>query len=334
MTRASLPSLAPVPVTRTVARTIACTLLWTVAACGAEQDLSLPADASADPSSLATPSPVAKPPASRPPATQPPASSIVSGLPDSLRCVSAPLDGTTDVLRVDLWRDADGAFTSSFARGPQFWSHSGQWFGANGEEAPAAQTRTLTADATGMRLVGETTDGTVTIELARDGAVLVGSFVDDQCYVRTEATLACWNDLELFGSPWAGVVGAIEARFDFATSECKDAAGEPARNVLPIEIVRETGFGECTSLTGRLNGDDFGYPDLVGWNLAGADLTNAELFFANLTFATLNGADLRGLDFGYATVSGSFDDATARPETGECGEVESPWGGATLECVR
>lgn len=333
MTRASPPSLAPAPVALAVACAVASTLIGTVAACGVEQELSVPAQSSAEPSTLVTPPPGATPPAATPPAT-PPTSSTADGLPDSLRCVSAALDGTTDVMRVDLWRSADGVFTSSFARGPLFWSHSGQWFGANGEEAPPAQTRTLAVDATGMRLVEETSAGTLTIDLTRAGAVLVGSFVDDQCYSHTAATLACWNDLELFGSPWAGVTGAIEARFDFATSECKSAAGEPARNLLPIEVVRETGFGECTAVTGRLNGDDFNYPDLVGWNLAGADLSNAELFFASLSAATLNGADLRGLDFGYATVSGSFDDATTRPESGECRDVESPWGGATLECVR
>lgn len=260
-----------------------------------------------------------------------------TGLPDSLRCVSEPLPDTTDVLRVDLWRGMDGTFTASVTQGPQFWSHDGEWFGANGEAWPESITRTLVEERK-SGLVERTEAGTLTIALERSGsgAFLSGTFEDAQCYSHTEATLTCWNDLELFGSPWAvtPVTGALQARFDWSTGLCTNSDGELARNQLPLAIVRETGFAECTTLSGRLNGDDFGYPDLVGWNLAGAQLEDAELFFANLTSATLNGANLSGLEFGYATVSGSFDDNTTRPEMGECGEVESPWGGASLECVR
>jgi hypothetical protein len=263
----------------------------------------------------------------------PPALDVDTGLPDSLRCVSEPLPNSSEVLRVDLWRDVSGTFTASVTRGPQFWSHDGQWFGANGEAWPTAHTRVLEEERK-AGLVERTEAGTLTIDLERQGSLFSGTFVDAQCYQHTEATLTCWNDLELFGSPWAGVDGALDAHFDWTTGTCSNSDGEPARNHLPLSIVRETGFAECASLTGRLNGDDFASPDLVGWNLAGANLEDAELFFANLTSATLNGADLAGLEFGYATVSGSFDATTTRPETGECSEVESPWGGASLECVR
>lgn len=260
---------------------------------------------------------------------------VPTALPDSLRCVSDPLEeGTgTDVLRVDMWRAQDGAFTASVQRGPQFWSHGGRWFGSDGEEWPASVERTL-VEETKAGLVERSKAGTLTIALERQDGFFTGHFVDAQCYVHIETKLTCWNDLELFGSPWAGIAGSLEARFDWMTDECESAEGQPARNSLPLEIVRETGFAECTSLTGRLNGDDLGYPDLVGWNLAGANLDGAELFFADLTSATLNGADLSALEFGYATVSGSFDESTVRPEQGECSEVESPWGGTSLECVR
>jgi hypothetical protein len=263
----------------------------------------------------------------------PPVEGVDTALPDSLRCVSEPLPNSTEILRVDLWRDVDGTFTASVTRGPQFWSHGGEWFGANGEEWPASKTRTLVEEQKSGGLVEHTEAGTLTIALERNGAFFGGTFEDAQCYQHTEANLTCWNDLELFGSPWAGVEGALDAHFDWSTGLCNDSDGEPARNHLPLAIVRETGFGECTTLSGRLNGDDFSYPDLVGWNLAGAQLNDAELFFANLT-GTLNGADLSGLEFGYAMVSGSFDDNTTRPEMGECAEIESPWGGASLECVR
>lgn len=260
-------------------------------------------------------------------------------LPDSLRCVSAPLDdglssAGTEVLRLDIGRNEDGTFTAWTTRGPQFWSHAGRWFGEDGAPFPEATTRVLEDSGKGQLVERGNASAVLTVSLVRDGAVLVGSLVDDQCYARTEASLTCWNDLELFGSAWAGVAGALDAHFDWSTGECKNAAGEPARNEVPLAIVQETGFAECTSLRGRLNGDDFSEPDLVGWNLAGADLKDAELFFANLTFATLNGADLGGLEFGYAKVSGSFDATTVRPESGACSELESPWGGATLECVQ
>jgi hypothetical protein len=265
----------------------------------------------------------------------PPVEGAETALPDSLRCVSAPLaGGSTDVLRVDMWRDVDGTFTASVMHGPQFWSHNGVWFGSDGEAWPTSDTRTLVENAKTGALVETTAAGTLTIALDKRGAVFTGTFEDDQCYVHTEATLTCWNELELFGSPWAGVPGELEARFDWSTGACKNADGQAARNQLPLAIVQETGFAECTDVSGRLNGEDLGNPDLVGWNLAGANLDDAELFFANLTSATLNGADLSGFAFGYATVSGSFDSTTVRPDDGECGEVESPWGGASLECRR
>ncbi len=273
-------------------------------------------------------------PASSPSAPSTPSTPVrgADGLPDSLRCVSAPIEGTTDVVRVELFRQDEG-FTASVTHGPLFWSHGGVWFGSDGAAWPEATTRTLALTAKGT-LVERTASGTLTIDLARDGAVFTGSFVDDQCYVHEAASLTCWNDGELFGSSWTGEVGALAARFDWVTGACTDENGRAARNQMPIEIVRETAFAECTDLTGRLNGDDFGYPDLTGWDLAGANLDDAELFFANLTFATLHGAQLGGLSFGYATVSGSFDEATEQPRDGACAVDESPWGGSTLTCVQ
>ena len=97
-------------------------------------------------------------------------------------------------------------------------------------------------------------------------------------------------------------------------------------NALPLEVVRETGFAECTALEGRLNGDDFLYPDLVGWTLMGADLSGAELFFGNLTSATLHGADLS--DLHVRLRDGERHVRRRRPRArlrASAGAVESAW---------
>src|SRR5688500_17726628 len=48
-----------------------------------------------------------------PVAVAPPVEGADTALPDSLRCVSEPLPNTNEVLRVDMWRDMDGTFTTS-----------------------------------------------------------------------------------------------------------------------------------------------------------------------------------------------------------------------------
>jgi hypothetical protein len=225
-----------------------------------------------------------------------------------------------------------GALSSWLQEGPQFWMRSGEW---SADKLPEARQHELAVDGHGA-LVGSDALGTVTLSLRRDGLVLTGSIVDDQCYQRREASLTCWSGTELFGSPWAGVAGTLPAHFDWESGECVGADGKPALNVLPVEVVRETSFGECVDFSGQsLNGDDLGYPELQGWFLPGAKLDGASLFFANLTFATLNGADLSGLDFGYATVSGSFDDNTTFPDEGGCVADEgNPWSGPSVACTR
>lgn len=246
-------------------------------------------------------------------------------LPSSLTCVSAPLGDGTDVLRVQVAVAADGG-TVTLQRGPQFWSHNGVWTSEVGE-----------VDTRAVQVV----DGRVTetgrmgldLGLAREGNVFRGTLVDDQCYQRLETQLTCWNDLELFGSPWAGVPGALDATFDWASGACLDREGHPALNEVPIEVVRETGQGACADLRGMaLNGADYTGPDLVGWNLVGARLNGASLFFAQLDYASLNGAKLSDLNFGYATITGSIDDHTELPDA--CETQESPWSGAQASCVQ
>lgn len=246
-------------------------------------------------------------------------------LPSSLTCVSAPLGDTTDVLRVQIAVAPDGG-TVTLQSGPQFWSHDGEWATPDGavdvREVEIADGRLVQASRSGLD-----------IALTRDGSVLRGTLVDEACYARLETQLTCWNDLELFGSPWAGVEGALDARFDWESGDCKDADGNFALNDLPIEVVRETGFGECADLRGvPLNGADYTGPDLVGWNLAGAHLDGASLFFAQLDYASLHGAKLSDLAFGYATITGSIDAHTELP--GACETASSPWSGLSATCAQ
>jgi hypothetical protein len=254
-------------------------------------------------------------------------------VPQSLRCVSSPIvDGAAvaQVLRVSIASGIAGAGTVTLERGPQFWSHGGVW-----AEGGATETRQVVSTPDGAVLEQEARFG-LRIDLARDGAVVRGTLVDDQCYQRVEAQLTCWNDLELFGSPWAGVPGLLAAHFEWETGTCVDAEGAPALNRAPIEVVRETGAGECADLRGvSLNGGDLAWPDLDGWILLGARLDDARLSFASLRTASLQGADLSDLDFGYATVEGFIDAHTVLPGGGEgCEVTRSPWAGDSVSCSR
>mgnify|MGYP001554679085 CR=1 FL=1 len=137
-----------------------------------------------------------------------------------------------------------------------------------------------------------------------------GSFVDDD----DRRNVVCWDNRDIFGD-YGGPGAGLPVHFDFTRDACLDANGEPALNPTPIEVVRETGFGECADLRDvALNGDDTSMPDLVGFNLVGAELDGATLFFANLTSAAIEGADLAGLQYGYATVSGDVDASTTLPD--------------------
>jgi len=254
-------------------------------------------------------------------------------VPAELTCVSSPLDDGAlipEVLRVSIANGPSGGGTVTLARGPQFRSHAGVW-----EEYGAGETREMKRSADGA-VLQEGAHGGLSIELERDGAIVRGTLVDDQCYQRMEAQLVCWNHTELFGSPWAGVPGVLGAHFDWMTGACVDAAGGPALNATPVEVLRETSNGECADLRGvALNGEDFAYPDLDGWILMGAQLDGATLSFANLRYASLHGADLSGLDFGYATVEGFIDAHTVLPGAGEgCEITTSPWAGDSISCRR
>lgn len=249
-------------------------------------------------------------------------------VPDVMSCVSSPLEGgwaDPQVLRVSI------AGTSvAITQGAQFRSRNGTW-----AEDGAAQTIEMKRSADGARLQQGNVLRHLDITLRRDGAVVRGTLVDDQCYQRVETELTCWNELELFGSPWAQIPGLLGATFDWETGECVDAEGAPALNATPIEVVRETGNGQCADLSGvALNGSDFGGPSLDGWMLLGARLDGAQLAFATLRYAALQGADLSGMQLGYATLDGSIDAFTALPSEVACEVTSSPWTGDSVTCTR
>ncbi len=250
------------------------------------------------------------------------------GLPSSLTCVTEAVRATGDrvpmVQRVTVFVDGATA-TAGVARGPQFRQHAGDDETFVGEPAQTLH-EGLDIDARG-RIRG---DG-FGLALRRDGLALRGSLALGD---EDSVAVTCWNDAEVFGSAWGGG-GGVPARFDWATSTCLDGVGKPALNQLPIELVRETGFGECADLSGAsLNGEDMNQPSLSGWWLAGARFTGAEMFFGDLTSASLFGADLSGLQMGYAKVSGSVDDATKMPNGVDCETIASPWAGSVTTCSR
>lgn len=270
--------------------------------------------------------------------------SIGAPIPSTLTCVSAVLDPAVSppqVLRleIDAASASVGSASVSLAYGPQFRTHDGS---STAIDAPSAA-RTLTVDrvvsTAGISLAEGARFG-VHIDLARDpeahDAVFRGTFVDDECYSHVEAAITCWNATELFGSPWTGVASKLPARFDRSTGRCVDSSKNAALNRLPIEVVRETGRGDCADLRGvSLNGDDLAGPHLEGWSLVGANLGGARLFFASLDFASLEGADLSGLELGYATLSGTFDAHTVLPtDTTGCTITKSPWSGDSVSCTR
>ena len=255
-----------------------------------------------------------------------------SALPPDLTCVSAGAPANPgSVVRSQLMTSADHV-DATVSDGPLFAVHD-TVPDTTPAPAPFTTQRLVPGDApverdgvAAVRLVG-VDDGALAFDLRKDGMVWRGRGLGGD--------VTCWNNDEVFGSPWAqGIGGSLSARFDWSTGRCTDRDGKPALNPIPIEIVRETGFGECADLSGvALNGDDFGMPLLSGFDLAGANLDGARLFFADLKNATLNGANLTNLQFGYATIEGTVDDNTALPALmSACSVTQSPWSGDELSC--
>jgi hypothetical protein len=250
-------------------------------------------------------------------------------VPGTLTCITSaqrnPTTQAVEVARVSITHGEGASASVSVETGPQFLVHGEQ---VATPAAPVAHAMNWT-DGSVDRVFEET--GGLRLAVHRDGAVLRGTF---QPAAGAPRELTCWNLTELFGSPWSSPSsGTLTARYDSFLHTCVDNNGAHALNAVPVELVRETGNGECTDLQGQaLNGDDYSYPTLEGWNLKGARLDNARLFFANLDGANFFGTDLSGLQFGYARIYGSTNPDTVLPAGGACQAQSSPWSGETVTC--
>lgn len=229
-------------------------------------------------------------------------------LPRSFQCVgdATPADPADDeVTRVLIWRGDEEASLSG-SRGRTFRAY---------EQVPGAEPWNVTSRA--RRLAGGgvvfEADG-VELQLRPAGLVWSGSLREGGGPANA---LTCWCQEELFGNPWGGTAGTLPAHYD-PEAGCVDATGRPARNQLPVEVVRETGFGECADLRGAALDAHVVGATIEGWSLAGALLDGATLRFAELRWADLRGADLGGLWFTHGSLEGVMDDATVPPADRSC----------------
>jgi len=248
-------------------------------------------------------------------------------VPGQLSCVSgASRQAGEDFPGVWRVHMAIGGQTASVTlrRGPQFPSHAGTWTDSEDGDPPTRTAQVVAAEF--LALKEEGLQG-FEIVLWPSGGFWVGTLVVDS---RDHASLTCWD--EGLTSSWGGI--SLGVNFDWASGRCLDAAGYDARNVVPIEFVRETRFGECADLRGTaLNGEDTAEPDLEAWELAGADLREARLTRANLENAQLGGARMVDMVLLDATVSGSVDGFTEPPADASCSVQGSPWSGYELTCA-
>ena len=163
---------------------------------------------------------------------------------------------------------------------------------------------------------------TVGIELARlDVAEQVfyqGMFTQFGCgpYGGTLNSVTCW-------APEIEPVYSYNALNGVCLNEQKEVGYNP----WTIEMIRETGNGQCADLMfADLNEGDFEHPEL-SWDLRGSDLQYAQLNSATLQEARLEGAQMEYLYFYDSHVGGSIDDFTSFPEG--CEE-----NGSTMICTR
>lgn len=105
--------------------------------------------------------------------------------------------------------------------------------------------------------------------------------------------------------------------YDAADGVCRDADGNEGTEPRPVQVIRETGDGQCADLRGvAIDEGDLSYQSWTGFDLRGADLTGASLHFAHIQDSSLEGAQMETLDFGYAEITGTIDDHTTIPAVG------------------
>ena len=153
-------------------------------------------------------------------------------------------------------------------------------------------------------------DQATEIRISPSGSGLFQGSIETSTTQET-ISVSCWpRDIE------------PQFRYDSKKGYCVDSDQHPGMNSWPIEQVRALRLGECVDLRGvDLGEGDYRYPTLV-WNLKGAHLEGANLFFGDLIHSSFEGARMKGLDFGYANISGSFDQHTELPSDG-CRTSES-----------
>jgi hypothetical protein len=251
----------------------------------------------------------------------------IARAPTELQCVSAATSEQGEMYP-SVWRAtlySTGETTGgTFSRGPLFQSHAGVWGEADTQVISVEQ---LAVDLDGALRFTAESEPQVSLELAAQGLFFFGTLALD----GDNTEVVCWDRIALFGSSWAPEPERLPARYDAGLGRCTDRDGAPAVNVLPLEFVLETRYGDCADLRGvRLQGDDYANPDLT-LNLRGADLAGAKLHFANLS-GSFEGARMAAFDFGYARISGTADDWTELHES--CEVTESPWAGTQLTCIR
>jgi len=130
-----------------------------------------------------------------------------------------------------------------------------------------------------------------------------GTFNQFACGPYSNPSVTCWEP-------------EIEPEFKYNALHgvCLNDRQEVGFNPWTLEMVRETGDGQCASLSFvELNEGDYTETDLT-WDLRGSDLEYSWISSTNLHNAQLEGAQFESLYFGNVEISGSIDDFTAFPE--------------------
>ncbi len=146
--------------------------------------------------------------------------------------------------------------------------------------------------------IGLEGDG-VEVSLAEDAVVRglwVGTIrVDDLDAVQ----FSCWD-------------ATLAPTYEYAGGACD------GWNPIPMEVVRETGLGQCVDFAGiEMEEQDYSYPVFANLDLRGANLNGAGLHFAHFEDARFEGAAMTLFDFGYARLEGSVDEHTQLHENCE-----------------
>ncbi len=133
-----------------------------------------------------------------------------------------------------------------------------------------------------------------------------GTFNQFACGPYSTPSVTCWEP-------------EIEPEFKYNSLHgvCLNDRQEVGFNPWTLEMVRETGDGQCASLSYlELNEGDYTETNLT-WDLRGSDLEHSWISSANLN-AQLEGTQLENLFYWDVEINGDIDDYTTFPE--DCDE--------------